>query len=263
MFGEILKNQNKKNLYAYLGVIVLILIIGIFWDLIFSFGNTGEIVISHLPENAVIFLDNQENRRLGSDQENIKLKRLTPGVHSVLISNDGYWPWFKEVEIVEGDSQIISPFFVFSNPTGFIIPKEDIEYDGLIAQFDAINLPDFENKKISKDGNIAIWVDASTLFAEWLKDEESRPEYFCNEFGCHNVIVPLGVGGEIKNVDFYKGRSDVFIVAFGNGVFAIEIDTNNNQNFQPIIEGDSPLFVPFDDDSIFTLDNNILMQVAI
>jgi len=256
--------EKKNRIYIYFGLaVVVILATIIFWDSIFNSGNTGDIIITHLPENSVIFLDNQENRRISSAQENIKLKRLSSGLHSVLISRDGYWPWFKEVEVEAGGSSALSPFFVFSSATGFIVSQEDPEYDDIIASFDSIVLPDFENKKVSKDESTAVWVDEGTLFAEWLLDEESRPNHFCNDLDCHNVIVPLNVGGVIKNVDFYKGRSDVFIVAFGNGVFAIEIDTNNNQNFQPIIEGTSPLFVPFDENSIYTFDNDLLRQIAI
>jgi hypothetical protein len=256
---------NKVNkIYIYFVIIVvLISVVGIFWDSIWSSGNTGNIVISYLPENTVIFLDNQEIKRINRAEENINLKRLESGIHSILISKDAFWPWLKEVEVVSGETEILSPFFVPSNTSGLIVGREDLEYEDLIAKINAINLPTFENKKISPDKSIAIWVDGSTLFAEWLLGEDLRPDYFCNDLGCHNVVVPLGVGGEIRNVDFYKERNDVFIVAFGNGVFALEIDTRGTQNFQPIIEGTSPLFILNDESSIYTLDNDVLMQVAL
>ena len=260
-----MSRKDKKLVYMYLGLaIMVILLIWIFRDSIFGASDKGRIVIDKIDGSAIVFVDSEESKRINEEKENISLKRLDIGFHSVLISRDGFWPWMKEVEIKARDNIILSPFFVFSNTTGFIVTESNPEYSNLIARFDSVSLPDFENKKVSPDRSVAIWVDGSTLFTEWLLDEADRPEYFCNEFGCHNVLVSLGVGAPIRNVDFYKGRGDVFIVSFGNGVFALEADVKNNQNFQPIFEGSAPQFILADDNNfIYILDNNALRQVAI
>jgi hypothetical protein len=250
--------------YIYFGLAILvILVIGLFRDSIFSSGDTGTIVISHLDESSIIFLDNQENGRINKPRDNVSIKRIDSGFHSILISRDGYWPWLKEIEINSGETTKLFPFFVPQNTNGFLIEKEDVEYDELINQLNLVVAPSFENKKISDDEKVAIWVDSNTLFNEWLGDEEERPEYYCNEFGCHNVLVSLGVGAGLRNADFYKNRNDIFIVSFSNGIFAIEADVQNNQNFQPIFEGGSPEFVLNDENSIYILNGDTLMQVAI
>jgi len=254
--------KDGKIIYIITILVLIVLILGLFRDSIFS-GNTGTITIDHLDENSTIFLDDLENRRINQAGDNIKIKRITPGLHKILISRDGFWPWLKEVELEAGENVAISPFFAFTNTTGFLIGSTDPEYDDLKKKLEKVVLPDFENKKISEDGSIAIWVGENTLFVEWLLSEDERPDFFCNDFGCHSVMVSLGVGGGIRNVDFYKSRSDVVIVSFGNGIFAMEIDTSHNQNFQPIFEGQSPQFIGNDNNSIYLIDNNILRQVAL
>jgi hypothetical protein len=254
----------KKSIYIYLTLAVLvIIIIGLFKDSIFSFGRSGAVYISHLDEGSIVFIDNQEKKRIDKPEDNLILRGIESGAHTILISRDGYWPWFKEIQIKKGESVKLSPFFVSDTPNSSVISTDDENYNLALSKINSVSLPTFNKKKISKDGSIAFWVDKETLFVEWLLDERERPDYFCNEFGCHNVYVPLGVETDIKNVDFYKNRNDVFVISFGNGVFALEANNKDNQNFQPIFEGNNPQFVLNDENSIYVLDSNILRKVSI
>ena len=65
----------------------------------------------------------------------------------------------------------------------------------------------------------------------------------------------------ITAIDFYKNREDVVLISSGDGVFALEIDSENIQNFQPIYKGKSPVFVKKDSSSIYILDDGNLMIV--
>jgi hypothetical protein len=67
----------------------------------------------------------------------------------------------------------------------------------------------------------------------------------------------------IRNLDFYKNRNDIFILSFGTGIFAIEADKTGTQNFQPIFDGYSPEFVKNDSKTIYLLDNNSLSILEI
>ena len=262
--SENAKKSSGRLVYIYFSLaIVAILIIGLFRDSLFIRGDTGRIVIDRLEAGSAVYVDKIESKVVNSTRENVSLRRLHVGTHSILIVRAGFWPWLKEVEIKKGEKIFLSPFAVSENSSGFFIDESDPEYESLLARFSALAPPDFENKKISEDGNIAFWVDESTIFVEWLGEQGLIPSSFCNESDCPRVTVPLTVGGDIRNVDFYKGRNDVLIVSFGNGVFAIEIDSKNHQNFQPIFEGQSPQFLLKSENSIYVLDGGVLREVAI
>ena len=261
------KNINEstsKSVYIYFGLaIVGILIIGLFRDSIFIRGDVGQIIITELAEGSTVYVDKVESRTVNSTEENLKLGKFNVGVHSILIIRSGFWPWLKEVEIKKGEKIYLSPFFAPENGSGFFINDSDPEYQSIIEGFDTLVVPGFDNRRISKDGNVAFWIDDNTIFAEWLGSDEEIPEAFCNESDCPRVTIPLTVGGAIRNADFYKGRSDVIVVSFGNGVFAIEIDNKNHQNFQPIYEGNSPQFLLENENAIYVLDEGILREVRL
>lgn len=258
-----MSKKDKKIVYIYLSLALLV-VLGIFLmrDSIFGESDKGNIVIKDAEAGSLIFLDNKERKRVNKDEAELKLKRIDSGFHSVLVSRDGYWPWLKDFELGIGENLILSPFLLPQNTNGLIIPADDEEYQEILNKIRTVKVPSFENKKLSADSKVAIWVDKGTLYVEWLGQESERPDYFCNEFGCHSVLVSLGIGGEIRNVEFYKKRNDVFIVSFAEGVFAIEADPTDNQNFQPIFEGEAPQFILGDDTSIYIKDD-LLMQVLI
>ncbi|PIP86372.1 hypothetical protein COV42_02355 [Candidatus Campbellbacteria bacterium CG11_big_fil_rev_8_21_14_0_20_44_21] len=253
--------KKPKNLGLIVGALALVLIFAV----LLSKGDnqSAKIVIPNLEGEVSIFIDGVEEKTVSGVNKNLALKNITPGFHAVLIAKEGFWPWLKEVGLAEAETLVLEPFFVLQNGSGLIVTEEDPQYEKIRANFETIALPSFSDKKISESGRRAIWVEGGSLFTEWLGEEEERPPYFCNEFGCHNVMVPFGVGGDIRNVDFYKKRDDVFVIAFGTGVFALDADPTGNQNFQPIFEGENPQFISGDESSIYVLDNNLLLQVAL
>jgi len=77
-----------------------------------------------------------------------------------------------------------------------------------------------------------------------------------------NKISTIEIKSQIKAIDFYKNREDVILMALAEGVYALGIDYKTEQNLQPIYKGKNPLFVKKDDNSIYILDNNNLMEVS-
>jgi len=148
---------------------------------------------------------------------------LENGKHTVVISKNNYWPWMKEIEIIKDNDVVIQPFFIPQNTSGFLIGKEDPEYPQIMSFF--------QNNLIS----------TSTL-ASIPKENSLLKE----------TAVAL---------DFYKDRQDVVIIASGDGIYGLEIDSKNIQNFQPIYKGIRPLFVKKDNSSLYVLDNDNLMLV--
>jgi len=254
----------KTSTYSYIVLIVAVILLILLFSGVIALGGGEKIVIKKPEGEGTIFVDSVEKKSFSNPNKDIVLKNIEPGLHSILISRVGYWPWFKEVLVVEKEVKTLTPFFVLENSSGLIVTEEDPEYQTIVSKISSVVPASFADKKISQDGKVGIWVDGGSLFAEWLGDEKELPSYYCNDFGCHTVVVPLGVTVDIRNLDFYKDRNDVIIASFGTGIFAIEADTTGNQNFQPIFEGESPNYILAEDgNSIYVLSNETLLQVAI
>ena len=157
-----------------------------------------------------------------TDQQDVNPKfNLKNGSHTIVVAKEKFWPWTKEIQIERQKNLIIQPFFVPQNTSGLLISKEDSEYSYIISLFQKDLISNTVMKRI------------------------------------------IGLSAELKTsitaIDFYKNRQDVVIISSGEGVYVLEIDSKNIQNFQPIYKGRSPLFVKKDDSSIYILDNNNLI----
>ncbi len=147
---------------------------------------------------------------------------IKEGVHSVIIYKDGFWPWTKEVNITRLEKLEITPFFIPQNTSGFLIEKTDSEYWNILALFQ--------------------------------KDLISAEAY--------DKISTIEIKSQIKAIDFYKNREDVILMALTDGVYALGIDYETERNLQPIYKGKKPLFVKKDNNFIYILDDNNLMEVS-
>lgn len=249
----------SKNLI--IGIVILAAII--FAVMYFGSGGPERIVLLNIEDNTTIYLDGNLKKTVSRGKDKVTLKNISEGEHTVLVSQEGSWPWLKEVEIAAEEILILSPFAISQSVPGFFIPENDPEYESIIALFKENELSNLENRKISSDEKVAIWINGGSLYIEWLGEEEEKPKYFCDEFGCHKMFNVFTSSANFKNLDFYKDRNDIFLVSFGTGIFAIEADKNGTQNFQPVFEGHSPEFVKNDSESIYILDNNSLTVIGI
>jgi len=148
---------------------------------------------------------------------------LEEGKHTVVVSKDKFWPWIKDVNIEKQTTSKIQPFFIPQNTSGLLIGEIDPEYARIISLF---------QKNLTATSTLANIPDKSLYFKE-----------------------------SITAIDYYKNRQDVVIISFGDGIYALEIISDNIQNFQPIYKGKSPVFVKKDSSSIYILDDNNLMLV--
>ncbi len=164
-----------------------------------------------------------DNQRKTAKQDINPQFELKSGEHTVVISKDRFWPWIKEIEIKKEKSTKIQPFFIPQNTSGLLIGKEDSEYTQITSLFQKNLISDEAYSDIS-DVN------------QTLKTS-------------------------ITAIDFYKNRKDVVIISSGDGIYALEIGSENIQNFQPIYKGINPIFVKKDSSSIYVLDNDNLMIV--
>ncbi len=222
------------------------------------------VYVENIDKDTKIFLDNRD-ANLRESSEGLFIKNVAPGEHTVLVVKDMHWPWTKSVNVLEDETNTISPFLISKNVSGVIVTDSDPEYKDIISTMNRAVPPDVESKKISVDGNIAIWTDNDIIFAEWIGNENLIPKSFCVDGECASVIEVVKSQSEIRGLDFYKTRNDVLVLASQTGIFAIEINkSGNTQNFQPIYKGTGvPKFSVKNEETIYILDGGILYIVFI
>jgi len=219
----------------------------------------GTIYIPPQNLNTKIFLDNKE---ISVEQ----LASVVPGSHSIILAADTLWPWKKDVVVSSTETSNIFPFLVSKNVSGEIITQSDKDYGKLRTSVLNEQLPTTASPLLSNSSLVEVWSDQNNIFARWNGNEDSIPSYFCNDDGkCSSLVKVLESDNDVRNIDFFKGRDDVLLVALQNGVFAIEVDRRGaTQNFQPVYKGTaSPLFKVKDDSAIYVLDGQLLFLVSI
>lgn len=231
-----------------------------------------------------IYLNNRE-QKIKSNDGRYLLNNITPGLHSFVISKDGYWPWAKTVSIVENNARTLFAFMfpmdgipvtkLSANTAEYIkadtairnlvlpVPKyAGVEFtpDESIVKWLDKNVP---LRKISRDGNSALYVDSNTIYVAWISETEPTPHYFCEENPCKLIVPVIVTNSPVKSVDFYRGRSDVIIFTEGKVIYAIGADREGTQNFQPLYKGVNPYFFQDDSNVLYIKDDSSIFSSAI
>ena len=247
---EILKH---KELYATILVVVLIIISGLVgykkgyrFQNNFLIGKVGTLSITIPTIQTNIFIDQNRKITTMSDNQTVSIP-LSPRSHSVIVSHDGYFPWKKNFAMPSGGNIVLSPIFVTQNATGQIILKNDPEFWEIRSRIIRDILPTKENPRFSTDNFGAMWIEDNAVI---VKVQEKM----------FTVIQPDTV---IKNLYFYKDRSDTVVFSTNNSIYVIEVNKEGTQNFIPIYKGKNPYFIARDIGFIYVLDGETLMQVII
>ena len=248
-----MEDNAKKpyKLYIWLGILVLIIVIGVigysrgYRINNFTVGRVGYLNMEIPLINTSIFIDNQKTVTTKDDQS-VRTK-LSPGTHRVIVSRLGYFPWTKQFFIPSDREKTLSPIFITTNTTGEIITNKDPEYWSLRNKIVSDVSPTKDSPRISSDKSTTIWLEDNAIIAK-VGSSTTR------------VIQPDSV---IKNVDFYRDRSDAVVFSMYNSIYMIETSKDGTQNFMPIYKGNDPSFIPANQGSIYVLDGDNLMQVVI
>lgn len=249
------KNHIKKNkivyTYTFLTIFILVLIIvgykkGYRLTENFMLGKAGTLSLQVAMPLTNVFID--ENNKIVTDKDNEVVEvSLSPRKHTVIVSREGYFPWKKDIEMRSEGKINFEPVLVSSNPSGNIITKEDPDFWKIRNKIITDALPTKESPRISKDGKTKLWIEDNGVMVETQEK-------------VYTVIQPEP---EVRNLYFYKDRTDVIIFSATNAVYAIEVDKVGTQNFLPIYKGMSPSFIEGDNSFIYVLDGEALMQVFI
>lgn len=245
------KANTKK--YWWTGVIIfIVIIILVGYGAGFRLGGSYLIervgtVSTTIPlKNTSIYIDNSDKIVTSNDNQAVEVK-LSPGVHSFIVSHDGLLPWTKDVTVPNDGMVKLSPIFVSQNTSGEFIGESDPEYYKIKNSIKSDVMPTKTIPLMSRDGTTFIWLEDNAIMAKVNGETET-------------VISPET---KIKNLDFYKDRSDAVIFSTADSVYVIEINKEGTQNFLPLYKGKDPYFVKNDANSIYVLDGTSLMQVGI
>lgn len=243
----------RTKIILGLSVLVLILILGgVGYKMGYrfgsglTFGKIGYMEMTASLSQTSIFIDQSKKIVTEKEGEVVKIP-FSPSRHSVIISRDGYFPWKKDFNVRSNETVKLSPLFITANTTGQIITQNDSEYYKIRNSVIKDALPTKNSPKVSSDKSTSIWIEEGGIIAKTAS----------------TTIGVVQIDSAIRNVDFYKNRSDVVMFSTGNSVYVIEIDDAGNQNFMPIYKGQSPAFIKADEGTIYVLDGTNLMQVII
>ena len=245
--------KTAKTSYLLAGVIALSAVVLTFGYALgyrlkddFTIGKIGALTLAvSVPETSVI-IDQKEQIASSKENKNVEIY-LSPGQHEIIVSRDLFFPWKKKVVMPSGGSITLSPILVSMNPSGQIINQDDPEFWKIKNSISKNISPTKEIPLLSADMSTLIWLEDNTVVAK-IQNETQQ------------IIKPEQ---NIRNIDFYKDRSDSIIFSADNGVYIIEISPKDNQNFMPIYKGSRPSFIKTDPNYIYIEDGDVLMQVVI
>jgi len=247
------KIQENKFFYGAIVLVIFIIILtivgfknGYRFQENFMVGKMGVMSLEIPLAQTNIFIDDSKKVTTSKEGELVEIS-LSPREHTVIVSRDGYFPWKKDFVMGSGGNIKFSPVFVSSSPSGVIITKNDPEFWKIRNKIITNILPTKETPRVSEDGSAKLWIEDNAVIVEVASTTKT-------------VIQPDPV---IRNLYFYKGRSDVVIFSVSSAIYAIEVNKEGTQNFLPIYKGINPSFIGDDLNNIYVLDGETLMQVVI
>ena len=225
----------------------------------------GDVAVVSFGVDTDIFINQKIVSSKDNDRGSVTLvENVQPGTHDLLVFNEAYWPWKKNITVNSDETTSVSPFLVRRNASGIIVTNKDPEYTSLRNQVLTNTVPTKASPKKSKSGLVEIWTEGNVAMARWTGSDETVSEYFCTDENiCNKEVSVVTSPDTIRNLDFYKSEDGVLIVSFSNGVFAIEIDKRGGtQNFQPIYKGtELPRFSKSNDDTINVIDGSAIFII--
>ncbi|MEK7575336.1 MAG: hypothetical protein AAB511_03875 [Patescibacteria group bacterium] len=286
--AEIPTNRFTKIYLTIWGVCILV---GVITLILYKFGfrvdnqltpvRVSAIELSSNESDFQIFLNNRE-KNVAQVEGVYILKNITPGLHSIVISKEGFWPWTKTVAVNENNVRSLYAFmFPMEGITTEALPSNSTEYTSALNLINSSRLPltkagsvellpsesvkvwidtNVPDRRISHNKNTALYIQDNTIYVAWISETEPPPHYFCEENPCKLIIPVIVASGEIKSVDFYKDRDDVIIFTAGGVIYGIEADHEGTQNFQPLFKGANPHFYKKESDILYIQDGKSIVR---
>lgn len=251
-------SKNLRLLYfvAFVTMFVVGIPILIFYsagytlDEAFSLSIRGGIYVFVPEPDTSVFVGNELKKVTGFFQREVLVKNLRPDQYLVLVANDTFWPWAKFVDVERGEVEPLFPLLVPKVIASLEVPETSSRYEAINELFEeemtATTTTSLAITKIPESltrRRVKIWLDGNKIFAEWQGSNESAAKYFCDHGGvCTNPVLVFESSSDIGDFSFYPDRNDAILISLNNGIYAVEIDGRQYQNFYPIYRGQSPEF---------------------
>lgn len=254
------KSVSKRSRLVYFVVFVTVFVIGIPILIFYSVGYSldeafgisirGGIYVFVPEPDTSVFIGNELKKVTGFFQREVLVKNLRPDQYLVLVANDKFWPWAKFVDVRRGEVEPLFPFLVPKVVVATEVADQDLDHrmvtglfenDQTIATSTSVAITKIPESLVRR--RVKVWLDGTRIFAEWQGSGDSAPRYFCDEERkCLEPILVFDSSTPISDFDFYPSRNDAVIMSLNNGIYAVELDRRQYQNFYPIYRGLSPEF---------------------
>ena len=176
----------------------------------------GTLAIEGARANSTVFID---NRRIGTIDEDgsRKFNAIKPGIRNVIVSHPDAWPWTFTFESIPSETRTLRPLQVTQESRIIAVENQSSStYQRAVALLDGYREP-VRSQPLERE-DYRVWIEGTTVFVQ--KNDEV--------YSVFSSIHP------IRNMSWYGARADTLILAVHNDVFALDIRTNEVQNFQPI-----------------------------
>ena len=264
-----IKKSRKVLIYGGLAIVFLSSALAI---TLFSNGYTlgsgfklrapGTIILSVPRAGSKVIIDDKLKTITKIDYEKVIFWGLSPRLHTILISQESFLPWGKNIIVKENQTVEISSFLAPANARAAVFEKSHPRYQELVNLILKSFVPTVSNPKIFEDGTIAVWVEGETKVMASFNGDLKKPWYFCTGEVCIPEVTVITTNSPVKNVDFYAKERDVIMIALEKGVYALELGKSGIQNFQPLYIGENPRFYKENENRFFVLDGKELMEIG-
>lgn len=224
--------------------------------------NGGSVTLVAEFQDSKIALDQIAEHTTSKDNEPYTATNLENRPYQFAVVKDGYWPWAKTLTPEEQKDVTFDTFSILMNPKREDLDKESDEYASYRKTFAELKVPGEDTKVISKDGNMAVWAEMNRIFAMWTGETSKIPSYFCTDGVCASRLNIITLQYNVRSLAFLGEHNNSIIFSDDQGIYALEINQRDNQNFQPIFRTQIPQFIPLDARTLMVESNGNIFKLS-
>lgn len=224
--------------------------------------NGGSVTLIAEFRGSKIALDQIAEHTTSKDGEAYTATNLENRPYQFAVVKDGYWPWAKTLTPEEKKDVTFDTFSILMSPKREDLNKESEEYVNYRKTFAELKVPGEESKITSKDGTMTVWAEMNSIFASWSGDADKIPSYFCKDGVCASRLNIITIQYNVRSLAFLGEHNNSIIFSDDQGIYALEINQRDNQNFQPIYRTAIPQFIPLDARTLMVESNGNIFKLS-
>ena len=187
-----------------------------------------------------------------TNRDGFRTVSVRPGPHSVIVSATDSWPWMKAMDVKAGKSVAMSPFLLSNKPIIKVYSVRSEDHLSLSSKINASKKAVAEPKiaseiesayqnrvllsaNINSNKRLGVWIEGNSIMAALPATAKCQT---IAEDNCAKIISIMSASKTPLNVFTHDDRDDFAIVAFPDGVYAVEIAPETEfRNFEVIYSG--------------------------